>query len=46
MARSLKAIHTKQELQKRRLGACGSQWQPVHKYRLVKGHNNDIKYKI
>jgi hypothetical protein len=37
MARSLKAIRTKQELQKRQLGACGSWWQLVHKCGLVKG---------
>jgi hypothetical protein len=37
MARLLGAIRTKQELQERRLDACGFRWQPVHKYELVKG---------
>ena len=37
MARLLGVIRTKQELQERRLGACGFWWQPVHKYGLVKG---------
>jgi hypothetical protein len=37
MARSLEAIRTKQKSQKRRLGACGFQWQPVHKYGLIEG---------
>jgi hypothetical protein len=32
-----KSIRTKQELQERRLGACGSRWQPVHRFGSVKG---------